>query len=136
MSYAYLHFCQLHQRSCGVQYGLHRRWPRSVCVTRFMNPICICDIDDFLIRAEADPIGPSKPICHCSDAFHLRVVTVDLIRKIWLRSITLMITIHWISEPDATIIVDHYIIDGIEWSSVETRNQKFVYIWWGRRHVI
>ena len=103
---------------------VHRRDPLVIGGSIAMHPICVCNVDDFLIRRETDPIWSSKSIGHGSNTAVRWIPPVNLTGQAGFRTIALLEAIDGISKPDRPIRMDYNIIDRIKRAAVEVPFQE------------
>lgn len=84
-----------------------------------MNPVRVGDVDNLLVRREADAIWAAESVGYGADASGVWIVSVDLVRKLRAGTVALLEAVDRIGEPDTAIAVDDNVIDGIEVASVE-----------------
>lgn len=101
-----------------------------------MNPVSIRDIDNLLIRREADTIRSPKSIRHSPNTPIIRTPPVYLIRQTRLWPISLLRAVNGICEPDRAICMHNHVIDRIKRPAKEVLFQQFRLIRSGGGHAV
>ena len=98
-----------------------------------VNSAGVCDIHDFEVGREAEPVRSYKSIGDGADGLGIGLEPIDLTGqdRVWANS--LMVAIGGIGEPDGGIVwVDDDVVDGVELAGMEGGDKGGALIWWVR----
>ncbi len=76
------------------------------------------DVDDFLVRREADAVRPTEVVGHDADVARRRVVAVHLLGQLGFGPETLLVAVNGVGEPDAAVGMDDDVVGRIELAAV------------------